>query len=264
MDCTIIVDSREYETAEEVIKWIKRLGCGVIPRKLDVGDYVLPNDVGVERKRAMDFISSIVDGRLFEQGRELLHAFNRAYVIVEGDLWKALSRRDVHRHSILGALSTLIDMGIKVLYTPDEEGTAYVLKALVERAGGRGIKAIPIKRGETIRDAQIQFLSSLPGIGPRRAEALLRAFGTPLDALNNLGQWTRRVENINEGIVSLVRKVLTTRFGDEGNSVVIPIDEAIKEEGRVDTNNEGGGGNEGGKADNINNRRNIMDFLSGG
>lgn len=204
MDCVIIVDSREYETAEEVIKWVKRLGCSVIPRKLDIGDYVLPNDIGVERKRAMDFISSIVDGRLFEQGRELLHAFSKAYVIVEGDLWRALNRRDVHKHSVLGALGMLVDMGIRVLYTPDEEGTAYTLKSLAERAGSKGIKAVPVKRGETIRDAQIQFLSSLPGIGPKRAEALLRVFGTPLDALNNLGQWTRKVDNINEGIVSLL------------------------------------------------------------
>ncbi len=129
MDCIVIVDSREYETAEEVVKWIKRLGCNVIPRKLDIGDYVLPSNVGVERKKAMDFISSIVDGRLFEQSRELLRAYDRAYIIIEGDLWRAINRRDVHKHSVLGALSTLIDVGIKVLYTPDEEGTAYALKS---------------------------------------------------------------------------------------------------------------------------------------
>ena len=259
MDCVVIVDSREYETAEEVVKWIKRLGCSVVPRKLDIGDYVLPNDVGVERKKAMDFISSIVDGRLFEQGRELLRAYSKAYVVVEGDLWRALNRRDVHRHSVLGALSTLVDIGIKVLYTPDEEGTAYVLKSLAEKAGGRGIKAVPVKRGETIRDAQIQFLSSLPGIGPRRAEALLRAFGTPLNALNNLGQWARRVDSINEGIVSLVRKVLTTRYGDEENNTVIPIDEAIKEtgEGSSSTSNN----DESKKVGDSINKRDITDFL---
>ncbi len=258
MEYTIIVDSREYETAEEVIKWIKRFGCSVIPRKLDIGDYVLPNNIGIERKRAMDFISSIVDGRLFEQSRELIRAFSRAYVVVEGDLWRALGRREVHRHSILGALSTLIDMGIRVIYTPDEEGTAYIMKSLIERSGNKGIKAIPVKKGETIRDAQIQFLSSLPGIGPRRAEALLRVFGTPLETLNNLGQWSRRVDNINENLVSLVRKVLTTRYGEESNNSVITIDEAVKEisedTGNEDNKKEG---------DSINNRRNIMDFLGG-
>ncbi|GAB6944698.1 ERCC4 domain-containing protein [Vulcanisaeta sp. JCM 14467] len=258
MDCVIIVDSREYETAEEVVKWIKRLGCSVVPRKLDIGDYVLPNDAGVERKRAMDFISSIVDGRLFEQGRELLRAYGKAYVVVEGDLWRALSRRDVHRHSVLGALSMLVDMGIKVLYTPDEEGTAYVLKSLAEKAGGRGIKAVPIKRSETIRDFQIQFLSSLPGIGPRRAEALLRTFGTPLNALNNLGQWARRVDNINESVVSLVRKVLTTKYGDDENNAVIPIDEAIKEAGEGSTSNN----DESRKVGDSVNKRDITDFLS--
>ncbi len=69
----------------------------------------------------------------------------------------------------------------------------------------------------------------------------------------------QEVDNINEGIVSIVRKVLTTKYGDEENGTVIPIDEAIKEmsEGKSDTDNR-----ENKKVgDSINNRRNITDFL---
>ncbi len=260
MECAVIVDSREYETAEEVIKWLKRLGCSVIPRKLDIGDYVLPGNIGVERKRAMDFISSIVDGRLFDQGRELVRAFDKAYLIIEGDLWRALGRREVHKHSVLGALSTLIELGLNLLYTPDEEGTAYVIKSLSEKVGRKGIRAIPIRKGETIRDAQIQFLSSLPGIGPKRAEALLRAFGTPIDALNNLGQWTRKVNNINEGLVSIVRKVLTTKYGEDLGNAVMTIDEALKNVANEDKDSN----NANSRGDNVNNRRNITDFFGDG
>jgi DNA excision repair protein ERCC-4 len=255
--CTVIVDSREYETAEEVIKWLKRFDCGVIPRKLDIGDYVLPGNVGVERKRAMDFISSIVDGRLFEQGRELLRAFDRAYVIVEGDLWRALSRREVHEHSVLGSLATLIEMGLRIIPTPNEEGTAYIIKSIAERAEGRGIKAVPTRKGKTIRDLQIQFLSSLPGIGPKRAEAILRVFGTPLEALNNLGQWVRRVDGINESVISMVRKVLTTRYGEEASMNIIPIDEVLRNS--QDSGDKAGNDEGKGKF----NKRDITDYLSG-
>lgn len=85
-------------------------------------------------------------------------------------------------------------------------------------------------------------------------------FGTPLEALNNLGgQWTRRVDNINENLVGLVRKVLTTRYGEESNNSIITIDEAVKEinEGTGNKDNKKDGG------DSINNKRNIMDFLGG-
>ncbi len=69
----------------------------------------------------------------------------------------------------------------------------------------------------------------------------------------------QEVDNINEGIVSVVRKVLTTKYGDEENNAVIPIDEAIKEmsEDKSDADNR-----ENKKiGDSINNKRNIMDFL---
>lgn len=248
------MDSREHETAEDVIKWLKRLNCNVLSRKLDIGDYVLPGNVGVERKRAMDFISSIVDGRLFEQGKELVRAFDKAYVIVEGDVWRALNRRDVHKHSVLGALVMLINIGMRILYTPDEEGTAYILKALAEGNENKSIKPIPTKKGETIKDFQINFLSSLPGIGPRRAEALLRAFGTPLNALNNLNQWVRSVDGINEGLVNMVRRVLTRKYNEEENDKSMTIDEALRTSANENLN----------KSNNKENKinRSIIDFLS--
>jgi DNA excision repair protein ERCC-4 len=255
VECTVIIDSREYETAEEVVKWLKRFNCSVIPRKLDIGDYVLPGNVGIERKRAMDFISSIVDGRLFEQARELLRAFDRAYIIVEGDLWRSLTRREVHEHSILGSLATLVDMGLRIIPTPSEEGTAYVIKSMAEKVGNRGIKSIPIRKGGTIKDLQIQFLSSLPGIGQKRAEAILKVFGTPLDALNNLGQWTRKVDGINENVVNVVRKILTMKYGEEVDSNIILINEAF----RIDEGTDRVGNEDGSKGKF--NKRNITDYL---
>ncbi|WP_069807697.1 ERCC4 domain-containing protein [Vulcanisaeta thermophila] len=235
MPCTVIVDSREYETAEEVIKWLKRYECTVLPRRLEVGDYVVPGNVGIERKRAMDLISSIVDGRLFEQSNELSRAYDRAYVVIEGDLWRAASRRDVHEHAIISSLVSIINLGVRVLFTHNEEGTAYLIKTIAEGGSTHGVKSVPVRKGGTIYDAQIAFLSSLPGIGMRRAEALLRAFGTPLNALNNLNQWVRRVDGINEKVVAAVRKVLTTQYGNEEEQGTLRIDELIRE-----GDNEGG------------------------
>lgn len=258
MGCTVIIDSREYKTAEDVIKWLKRYDCTVIPRKLDIGDYVVPGNVGIERKNAMDFISSIVDGRLFEQGSELVKAYDKAYVIIEGDLWRAASRRNVHEHAIISSLISLSEIGIRILYTHNEEGTAYTIKSLAEGGVNLGVKTTVIKKSNSIYDAQITFLSSLPGIGIKRAAALLKAFGTPLNALNNLNQWVRKVDGINEKIVALVRKVLTTQYGNNEEQSIIHIDELIKEqsEEQNNINNIGSPGEE-----NKNSERKITDYM---
>lgn len=231
MNCTVIVDSREYETAEEVIKWLKRYDCTVVPRKLSVGDYIIPGTVGIERKKSMDLISSIVDGRLFDQSSELVKAYDKAYVIIEGDLWRAASRRNVHEHAIISSLALLSEAGVRILYTRDEEGTAYLIKSLAEKGAEFGIRTTTIKRSSSVYEAQIAFLSSLPGIGTKRAASLLRTFGTPLNALNNLSQWARKVDGINEKVVAMVRKILTTQYGNEDEQVMLSIDEAIKEQG---------------------------------
>ncbi|WP_243675860.1 hypothetical protein [Vulcanisaeta distributa] len=51
---------------------------------------------------------------------------------------------------------------------------------------------------------------------------------------------------------------MTTRYGDEENNAVIPIDEAIKEAG---DNKDYDSKDSKNSEDNINSRRNIMDFL---
>ncbi|WP_243678469.1 hypothetical protein [Vulcanisaeta distributa] len=55
---------------------------------------------------------------------------------------------------------------------------------------------------------------------------------------------------------------MTTRYGDEENTAVIPIDEAIKETEESKGNTSDSGDKKVG--DSINNRRNIMDFLGDG
>lgn len=209
MSCTVLVDSREYSSAIEVIKWLKRFGCIIVPKPLEVGDYVLSGDVGVERKRAMDFLNSIIDGRLFEQVSQLRNTYNYVMVIIEGDLWGSLESRNIHKHSVIGAMASLTRLGASVVNTPDPEGTAFLLYSITKSSRHGGVRS-PVKRKMGIREAQVAFLSSLPGIGARRAEKLLEVFGNPMNALNNLNQWSRKIDGISEGIISRIRKILLT------------------------------------------------------
>ena len=229
----VIVDSREAKSAIEVVKWLKRFGCTVIEKQLDIGDYVISKDIVVERKKAMDFINSIIDNRLFEQVSKLKEYYSRPIIIVEGNVWYALSKRNIHPHSVIGALTYLARIRIPIIYTRDEEGTAYAIYSLAKHEyeeNRSGIKVLSVKKTASIKELQIKLLSSLPGIGSKRAEKILQVFETPLNALNNVSLWSKKAD-VPENVVALIRKVLTTKFTEKESEeeIVKPIDEIIKE-----------------------------------
>ncbi len=244
---TVIVDSREYEKASEVVAWLKRYGCAIAVRQLDAGDYVVSERVAVERKRAMDFISSIVDGRIFEQAKRLVERYKSSYVIVEGNLWRAVERRSVHPHSIIGVMIGLTREGVHVVFTRDCESTAYAIYSIAKQTSGETARTRSshhvVRKDLSIRDLQIQLLTSLPGIGVRRAERILQAFESPLNALNNISLWPRKAD-VPEIVVAAVRKVLTTRYLESKKEKIMSIEEVLRsaDEGQESSNLESSNG----------------------
>ncbi|HDN02266.1 MAG TPA: hypothetical protein ENF42_04740 [Candidatus Bathyarchaeota archaeon] len=73
----------------------------------------------------------------------------------------------------------------------------------------------PVKKVETLADAQIFFLASLPNIGREKAVAILKTYGTPLNALVNVKRWARDVHGLGPKITERVRKVLYTTYREE-------------------------------------------------
>ena len=234
MPYIVIVDSREYRTAEDVVKNLRRLGATVIEKMLEVGDYIVSDKVIIERKKVHDFISSIVDGRLFEQAKKLADACQRPVLILEGNLWSAVKYRNVHMHAVLGALLTLaVKFNMLVLLSRDSETTAfyiYELAKLEQEKERRGIKTTFTRKSRSIRELQIELLCSLPGIGPKRAEKILQEFRTPLEALNNFRLWSR--VGVPESAIALIRKILTTEYEKASEEVTeqATIDSLIREE----------------------------------
>jgi DNA excision repair protein ERCC-4 len=70
--------------------------------RLTVGDYLINDEVLIERKTLADFAASLVDGRLFPQAARLARDDHRSLMLIEGP--PATSMPDVHPHAIQGAL----------------------------------------------------------------------------------------------------------------------------------------------------------------
>ena len=217
MGCSIVVDSREHETAQAVVEALKELGCRILVSTLAVGDYVVSSEVAVERKRAMDLVNSIIDGRLFQQASNLIEAYQEPYIVIEGDLWSTVSVRGINRNALIGALVKVSRSGLRLLWTRDEWDTAYALYSLAVTSPGL-IKISGKRKSESTSSMQITLLSSLPGIGVKRAVKLLKIYGTPLNALNNYRQWPIKLGGLSSSNMLMIRRILESKFNDEDAS----------------------------------------------
>ncbi len=171
----IIVDEREKPSG--VPEELQRLGAMVDYRVLDVADYVV-RDYAVERKSSRDFVASLYSGRLFDQAYRLGEAYQTAILVVEGSLEDELKSLKNPR-SIWGALiSAVLDFRLNCFFTADPDQTAQFLFTLAKGGrfrGGQNRPSIAVRKpkGQDLGRVQTSIVSSLPGIGPRKAEQLL-------------------------------------------------------------------------------------------
>jgi ERCC4-type nuclease len=115
-EIVIICDYRE----KDVIEALRRFGVAVKEMNLEVGDFVCSQKIVIERKTHSDFISSIIDGRIFEQSRALKENFERAVIIIEG-----YSNREINENALKAALASLIvDYGISLINTKNSLDSA--------------------------------------------------------------------------------------------------------------------------------------------
>ena len=73
-----------------------------------------------------DFASSIIDGRLLEQIKQLKQNFEKPLVIVEGET-DIFSARNIHPNAIRGMLATIaISYSIPVLFTKNPKDQSFI------------------------------------------------------------------------------------------------------------------------------------------
>ena len=211
----IIVDSREIRVAPKIFKTLKKLGGIVEVKPLTVGDYILSEEVAVERKTVNDFISTLTRRDLFEQIYSLKTVYPRSFIVLEGNLEYTKKFRKIHVNSILGAFALLARSGIPVIPTANQEETAKLLffTARQEQEKREKIPQVkPIKKVRSISEYQLLLIGSLPSIGRERAINILKIYKTPLQALNNFRSWSKKVRGIGEETIRKVEKVLTEEF----------------------------------------------------
>ena len=203
----IVVDEREKKSG--IPDLLKEIGINLEIKTLPVGDYIVAPETVVERKTISDLISSIFDGRLFDQCNRLKEHYQFPILLIEGDI-SEIEKLTENPFVFYGAISSIvIDFKIPVIPTPSASHTSKLLISMCSRkdtTNGPFIKKI--RKSNNLQKQQLSILCSLPGVGEKTAIRLLEKFGTPLKILNSSVTELSKVGGLGEARAKSIKKIL--------------------------------------------------------
>ena len=220
----IVVDKREKNSG--IPELLKQSGVFVDFATLKVGDYIVFNNVAIERKTISDLLTSFYDGRLFIQCSELVKHFSSPLLIVEGNIIEDLkfeSRESLRSYNqkfqlVYDSLITVVlDFKIPLVHTPNIEHTANFLIAIANKLSRKysyGPLLRKIKKQTSEQIQQLSVLSSLPGVGGMFAVKMLKEFNTPKRALNASAAELAKIPGFGTVRAQRIRKILDNAYHD--------------------------------------------------
>jgi Fanconi anemia group M protein len=204
---TIVSDYRE----REIIELLKKLGASINETNLQVGDFICSERIAIERKTHSDFISSIIDGRIFEQSKNLKESFEKPIIIIEG-----YSNREINENALKAAIASLvIDFGMSLINTRNESDTAKTIYWIAKKEQEEGKRIVAFKVGKKPFDAKMakEFIaSSIPGVSNVLSKRLLKKFGSLEKLFSATEEDLKSVDGIGEKLAKKIRKILTEKY----------------------------------------------------
>jgi Fanconi anemia group M protein len=210
---TIYADHREKSSG--VIKKLLDLGIDIKLVSLEVGDYLLSDDLCIEYKTVPDFVDSLLDKRLFTQLRNM-KKYSRQIIILEGEE-DIFSQRNLHPNAIRGMLAAIaIDYCIPIIYTKDADESALMLAMIAKREVSESKEfTMHTAKPITLKEQQEYIISALPGVGPALCRPLLEKFGSVKKVLNASEERLKEVDLIGEKKAAKIREILDSDYTKE-------------------------------------------------
>lgn len=203
----VITDYREREIAEH----LKNLGAFVSMMDLEVGDFICSNRIVVERKDHSDYISSITDGRIFEQVEKMKENFEKGIIIIEGS-----SERRISENSYLASLAKLvIDNGISFMHTRNPQETAKMIFWIAKKEQEEKSEELLFKVGKKPKETkrfQEMVVGGLPGVSVVIARRLLEHFGNVEKIFTADEEELMRVKGVGKILAQRIRKLILEKY----------------------------------------------------
>ncbi len=203
----IVVDERERKSG--IPDLLRAVGINIEMKTLQIGDYIVAPETVVERKSIKDLISSVFDGRLFDQCNRLKEHFQFPIILMEGNVDEII---EITENPLIfyGAVSSVaLDFKIPIIATPSADHTAKLLISMCSRKDiPKGPFLKKIKKSNDIQRQQLVALSSLPGVGEKLSVRMLEKFGSPLKVFNASSTELAKVEGLGNARAKKIKKML--------------------------------------------------------
>lgn len=194
---------------------LEDLGIDVKRKQLETGDYIINNEIIVERKSKEDFILSIIQGRLFSQCARMKKSNKHVILLIEGNPYH--TSHDIDRQAIKGALlSVSLCWQIPIVYSADNRDTAQMLimaaNQLLKENHPNFKKP---KHTKNYKKRAIYFLQGMPTVGSVLAKVLLEKFGSVENVILADDESLKETEGFGKKKVQKIREFLSASFTDE-------------------------------------------------
>ncbi|KAI8320507.1 hypothetical protein GQ54DRAFT_298589 [Martensiomyces pterosporus] len=187
----VVVDVREFWSPLPSL--LHASGFNVVPRTIDVGDYVLHDGLVIERKSLPDLIGSLRSGRLFNQAKAMTTHYACAALLIEFEVNTSFSLQaiggigaDIAVHSINSQLAMLVLAfpRLRIIWSSSPYETVNIFAELKKDAGEPDTdRAVAVGQGDqnvqresVYNQAPINLLQSVPGITLKNYQTVARRY----------------------------------------------------------------------------------------
>lgn len=211
----VLVDTRELRSALPML--LHQANMRIVPLTLEVGDFILSKNIGIERKSVPDLFGSFASGRLFKQAEALCRHYKYPCLLIELDRTKSISLTATNGYvpatisatSIVSKMVLLIQQfpTLRLLWAKGPHDAAEMFASLKENeeepdeevAAGLGVDTKDAV-DETFNAGPRALLRSLPGIDSQNIERVMR-----------------NVRNVSS-LISMSKRELTDLLGGTGKA----------------------------------------------
>lgn len=175
----IIVDSREMNGG--VPKGLDLMeNIDITVETMEVGDYVVSDRCGIERKGGKDLRMSLFDTKtFFGQVADLARAYSKPLLILEDcDFWRLNMDPNTARGMIF---AVTVDLGVPIIYTKDKMDTvAHIARLAIREQTDRSSNFSSHGKRSHMSDNEkrLYVVTSVCDVGPVIARNLLAEFKT--------------------------------------------------------------------------------------
>lgn len=206
----IFADTREIA---DLVEWIRQRGARVEVKQLDFGDFVLSDDIVIERKTLDDFVKSIYDGRLFRQLASMNEKYGKPILIVQGDR-KHLS--GIGESAFYGALaSVLSDFKVPIFFAANEREVSELVFHIARREQMEKKRENRVREGRkpaSLAETQRYIVSGIPGISGVLADRLLNYTQSIQNLFTKEENELQKIDGIGGVMAKRIREVATAKY----------------------------------------------------